>query len=240
MDRRKPSIECKGTKKEGLKKQKKSKVKTFNTPKERVEDMTEMILSMCGLCFEKREFDDDYTDFGCSKIKSVTAESTKPLFLPSRGYEEAMQRTFEGESALYSHEIAEEMKRTIKAHYIIAGGFTSDLKRLSEEVREEEERQLRFVQEDNETGDSHCQDETNVSEATETAADIQEFGFMKYVQELPAPTCSYGQFQAEQILSRVEKEAESRGKCGYKDFTKAAIGCGALALVLFAAYRFIR
>ena len=122
MDRSKPSIECK----KRLKKQKKSKVKEFNTPKERVEDMTEMILSMCGLCFEKREFDDDYTDFVCSKIKSVTAMSTKPLCLPSRGYEEAMQRTFEGESALYWNEIAEEMKRTIKAHYIIAGGFSSD------------------------------------------------------------------------------------------------------------------
>ena len=237
MDRCKPSTECKG---KCLERQKKSKVKTFNTPKERAENMTEMILSMCGLCFEKREFDDDYTDFGCSKIKTITAVSTKPLCLPSGGYEEAMQRTFEGESALYSNEIVEEMERTIKAHYIIAGGFTSDLKRLSEEVREEEERQLRFVQEDNETGDSHSEDETNTSEATETAADIQEFGFMKYVQELPAPTCSYGQFQAEEILSRVKKEAKSRSKCGYKDFTKAAIGCGALALVLFAAYRFIR
>ena len=172
--------------------------------------MTEMILSMCGLCFEKRESDEDCTDFGGSKIKSVTAVSTKPLCLPPGGYEEAMQRTFEGEGALYSNEVAEEMKRTVKAHYIMAGGFSNDFKRLSEEVREEEERQFCFVQEVIETGDSHCQHETNIGEATETAADIQEFGFMKYVQELPAPTCSCEQIQAQEILSRVQKEAESR------------------------------
>ena len=227
-----------------LKQHAEAELKTFNTPKERVEDITEMILSMCVPCVERSEVDEDWEDSVCSKIKNLFAESKKPLRLPPGGYEEAMQMKFEGESALFSNETAEEMKRTLKAHYMLAGGLTDDFQRLSEELREREEEQICIVQEDIETRDSHFQDEPNVTmnETIETAAEIEEFGGFMTDYAQSAPTLSYGQFRVEELLLResLEREAKSRRKWQCKDYTKAAIGCSALAVVLFGAYRFIR
>ena len=65
-----------------LKQHAEAELKTFNTPKERVEDITEMILSMCVPCVERSEVDEDWEDSVCSKIKNLFAESKKPLRLP--------------------------------------------------------------------------------------------------------------------------------------------------------------
>lgn len=203
-------------------KQHRSKGKSFSKPKERVEDMTEMINSMFAPCVAKRNFD-DYESYLYPKIKElITGESTKPLRLPPGGYEETMQRTFADESALYSNEMTEDVKKTIKAHYMMAGGFSDDLKRLSEEARKEEEEE--------EEDSCVIQEEINTGRSTQ----------LENVQELPFPTYSLGEIQAERFFLSMEKEAESRREWEYKDYAEVAIGCGTVAFVLFTVYRFLR
>ncbi|XP_078368771.1 uncharacterized protein LOC144652586 isoform X1 [Oculina patagonica] len=220
------------------KKPKKAKVKNGSMPKERVEDMTEMITSMFAPCVAKRQFDEDYEGFVYPKIKGLTEKSTRPLCLPTGGYKETMKRTFDDESVFYSNEMAEDARQTVKAHYMMAGGFANELRRLSdqEQARKEEEIESSVTQE--ETGLGH--DCIVFSITIENAAQTQELGFMKYVCKLPVPTCSLGEHQAEEsIFSSIEEE-ESHRKWEYKDYAAVAVGCGSVAFALYSVYTLFR
>ncbi|KAL9978561.1 hypothetical protein ACROYT_G016094 [Oculina patagonica] len=220
------------------KKPKKAKVKNGSMPKERVEDMAEMITSMFAPCVTKREFDLDYEGFVYPKIKGLTEESTRPLGFPAGGYQETMQRTFEEENLLYSSGMTEDARQMVKAYYMMAGGFANELRRLSdqEQARKEEEIESSVTQE--ETGLGH--DCTVFSITIENAAQTQELGFMKYVCKLPVPTCSLGEHQAEEsIFSSIEEE-ESHRKWEYKDYAAVAVGCGTVAFALYSVYTLFR
>ena len=244
-EKSKPSTKCKEKTNKTPVKQERSKVKNVpnnvSKPKERVEDMTEMITSMFAPCVTQRKFDEDYESFFYPKIRRLTEKSTKPLYLPPGGYEQTMQRKFEEEeSVIYSSEMTEDVKQTVKAHYMMAGGFANDLRRMSEQkqARKEEDRESNVIQEEIET--QHRGDNNVVSKTSDTAGDTQELGFVKYVNKLPVPTCSLGELQAESIFSNMEKEAEYHRQWEYKDYATVAVGCGTLALVLFSVYRFLR
>lgn len=237
-EKSKPIAECKENPNKTLVKRQRSKVKKVSKLKEGIENMTEMITSMFAPCVTKRQFDDDYESFLYPKIEKITKENTEQLCLPPGGYEEVMQRSFKDERVIYSSEMTENMKQTVKAHYMMAGGFASDVRRLSEEeqARKEEERVYRVLQEEMETGNS--QDDVVVSETIKTAPEIQELRFMKYVQKVSVPTCSPGELKAGNVISGMEKKADSRRKWEYKDYAIAA--CGMVAFVLFSVYRFFR
>ncbi|XP_078368768.1 uncharacterized protein LOC144652583 [Oculina patagonica] len=227
----KPAVKCK-------KKPKKAKVKNGSMPKERVEDMAEMITTMFAPCVTKREFDEDYEGFLYPKIKRLTEESMRPLCLPPGGYKETMQRTFDDESVFCSNEMAMDARQMVKAHYMMAGGFANELRRLSdqEQARKEEEIESSVTQEETGSGHSHIV----FSITIENAAQTQELGFMKYVCKLPVPTCSLGEHQAEESIILSIEEDESHRKWEYKDYAAVAVGCGTVAFALYSVYTLFR
>ena len=208
--------------------------------KEGVENMTEMITSMFAPCITKSQFEHDYESFLYSKIKKITKESKEQFCLPPGGHEKAMQRSFEDESVIYSSEMAENLKQTVKAYYMMAGGFASESRRLSEQeqAREEDGKEFGVLQVETETG--NIQDNIVVSEANETAPESQELQFTKYEQKELGLTCAPGELKAGNTISRTEKKADSRCRWEYKDY--AIVACGTVAIVFISVnvYKFFR
>ena len=239
-------MKCKGslTNKRPVK-QKRFKAKNVSKPKERVQDMTEMITSMSAPCLTMGQFGNGHESFLYPKIKRFSAKtSTKPLCLPTGGYEKALKRTFEEESELYSSKMAEAAKQTVKAHFMMAGGFASGLRRLSdqEQAKNEKEREsvaLRKKVRAGWLGQDGIVVRQMIGSAEETQ-DTQESGIFKYFCKLPFPTCSLGEVQTEGVSSNVENEVESHRSWEYEDYAHVAVGCGTVAFVLFSVYRLFR
>ena len=217
-----------------------SNAKKDSKPKEGVENMTEMITSMFAPCVIKTQFEDDYESFLYPKIKKMTKESKEQFCLPPGGYEEVLQRSLEDESVIYSSEIAENLKRTVKAYYMMAGGFACDSRRLSEkeQARKEDGKEFGVLQVEVETGNS--QDDIVVSETIESSPRSQELRFTKYEQKVLVPTCSPGELKAGNTILRPEEKVDSRRSWVYKDY--AVIACGMVAFVFIpvSVYRFFR
>lgn len=203
--------------------------------------MTEMITSMFAPCVTKTQFEDDYESFLYPKIKKITKEREEQFCLPPGGHEEAMQKSFNDECEIYSSEMAENLKQTVKAYYMMAGGFASDSRRLSEEEqarKEEAGKQLRVLQVEMETGNTP--DDIVVSEAIETAPESQELRFIKYEQNVLGLNCSLGELKAGNIAPRMEKKVNSRRTWIYKDYTVVACGMVAVVFISVGVYRFFR
>ena len=201
----------------------KLKIIKVSKPRDRVEDMIEMIQSMFGPCVENREFDGD-EGFLDRKMKKATEMKSKPLIF----HEDAMQKNFEEESVLYSSEMDEDVKKTVKAYYGMAGGFTTDVRDSSGQEQQEEKSAYDITYDEWQTLDSIYQKEINANEtfAVETG------------KEIPLPKCSLGQLQAEMMFADMKKKADSRH--GLLDYSKIAFGCGVAAITLFSVYRCFR
>ena len=209
--------------------------------KEGVENMTEMITSMFApRCVTKLQFEDDYENYLYPKIKNITKESKEQFCLPPGGHEEAIQRSFEDESVIYSSEMAENLKQTVEAYYTMAGGFVSDSKRWSEKERAIEEggREFDVLQVETETG--NFQDHIVVSEANETAPESQELRFTKYEQKELGQACLPGELKAGNTILPVEKKADSRCRWEYKDYVTVACSTMAFMFISVSVYRFFR
>ena len=226
---------------ETVMKRERSNVKKDCKLKEGVENMTEMITSMYAPCVAKTKFEDDYESFLYPKIAKISKESKEQFCLPPGGYEQAMQRSFEDESVIYSSEMAENMKQTVKAYYMMAGGFASDLRRLSEEEqsRKENERGFRVLQVEMETG--YSQDDIVVGEKTETAPESPEVQFIMDEQKVLGQTCLPGELEAgNDIISRKEKKVNSSPRCVYNDYAIVACGVAAFVFTSVCVYRYFR
>ena len=215
-------------------------VKKVSELKEGVNNMTEIITLMFAPGVTKTQFEDDYESFLYPKIKQLTKESKEHFCLPPRGHEEAMQESFEEESVIYSSKMAENLKQTVEGYYMIAGGFASDSRRLSEEeqARKEDGKQFRVLEVEMET--ENTTDDIVVSEAIETAPESQELRFIKRKKKVLGPICSPGELKAGNIISRMEKKANSRRRWIHKDY--AVVTCGMVAFVFISVgvYRFFR
>jgi len=221
-------------------KRERSEVKKYSKLKEGVENMTKMVASVFEPCVTATQSEDDYESFLYPKIKKITKESTEQFCLPPEGYEQAMQRSIEDENVIYSSEMAENMKQTGKAYYIMAGGFANHLRRLSEEgqARKEDEREFRVLQVEMETGNR--QDDVAVSETIETATKSQELRFIKDEQKVLGQTCSPGELKAGNIILRAEKKVDTRPKWEYKDYAIVTCGMVAFVFISVSVSRFFR
>lgn len=236
----KPIAEYKENPNNTAMKRERSNVKKDAKIKEGVENTTEMITSMFAPCVTKSQFEDDYENFLYPKIKKITKDSKEQFCLPPGGHEEAMQRSFEDESVIYLSEMAENLKQTVKAYYVMAGGFASESRRLSEkeQARKEDGKEFGALQVEMETGNS--QDDIVVSGAIETAPELQELHFIKYEQKVLVPTCSPGELKAGNTISCTEKKADSCCRWKYKDHAIVACGMVAFVFISVSVYRFFR
>ena len=201
--------------------------------------MAEIITSMFAPCVTRTQFEDDYESFLYPKIKKITKESKEQFCLPLGRQEEALQKSFGDESVIYSGEMAENFKQTVKAYHMMAGGFASDSRRLSEEeqARKEEAIQFRALQVEMETGNTP--DDIVVSQAIETAPESQELRFIKYEQKFLGLICSPGALKAGNS-SCMEKKLNSRRRWIYKDYAVVACGMVAFVFIPVGVYRFFR
>lgn len=231
-EKTKPITEYKEKTDKTVMKRERSNVKKDSKLKEGVENMTEMVASVFAPCVTTTQSEDDYESFLYPKIKKLTKESTERFCLPLEGYEQAMQRSFEDENVIYSSERTGNTKQTVKAYYVMAGGFASDLRRLSAEgqARKEDEREFRVLQVEMETGKR--QDDVVVCETVETATKSQELRFIKDEQKVLGSTCSPGELKAGNIILRAEKKVDTRPRWEYKDY--AMVTCGMVAFVFIA------
>ena len=236
----KPITEYKANPNKTVMKRERSNVNKFSNLKEGVENMTEIITSVFAPCVTKTQFEDDYESFVYPKIKKITKVSKEQFCLPQGGYEEAMQKSFEDESVIYSSEMAENLKQTVKAYYMMAGGFASDSRRLSEEeqARKENGKQFHVLQVEMESGNTP--DDIVVSEVIETAPESQELRFTKYEQKVLGVICSPEELKAGNIISRMEKKVNSRRRWIYKDCAVVACGMVAFVFISVGVYRFFR
>ena len=215
-----------------------SEVEEFLKPvKESVEVMREMIRAMCGPHVEKKEFDGS-CEFLDDHMEKVTGKTSKPAFV---FHEDGMEKDFEEENGLYSSDMGENIKRTVKAYYGMAGGFTSDPTESSEKNSQDEQSAHAYdiTDEEWQTLDSiqFREEGNNLTGTVQSNSEFKDYGFWRYAQELPVPQCSLGQLQAEAIIADMEKQAASRRTW---DYSKIAIGCGAASVTLFALYRCFR
>ena len=217
-----------------------SNVKKDSKLKAGVENMTEMVASVFAPCVTTTQSEDDYESFLYPKIKKITKESTEQFCLPPEGYKQAMQGLFEDKNVICSSERTENVKQTAKMYYIMAGGFASHLRRLSEEgqARKEDEREFRVLQVEMETGNR--QDDVVVSETIETATKSQELRFIKDEQKALGPSCSPGELKAGNIILRAEKKVDTRPKWEYKDYAMVTCGMVAFVFISVSVSRFFR
>ena len=223
-------------------KRERSNVKKDSKLKAGVENMTEMVASVFAPCVTTTQSEDDYESFLYPKIKKIIKESTEQFCLPPEGYEQAMQGSFEDKNVICSSESTENVKQTVKTYYIMAGGFASHLRRLSEEgqARKEDEREFRVLQVKMERETGNRQDDVVVSETIETATKSQELRFIKDEQKVLGPTCSPGELKAGNIILRAEKKVDTRPKWEYKDYAMVTCGMVAFVFISVSVSRFFR
>ena len=202
--------------------------------------MAEIITSMFAPCVTRTQFEDDYESFLYPKIKRITKESMEQFCLPPGRQEKAKQKSSGDESVIYSSEMAENLKQTVKAYHMMAGGFASDTRRLSEEdwKARKETKQFRVSQLEMETGNTP--DDIVVSEAIETAPESKELRFIKYEQKFLGLICSPGVLKAGNISRMEKKPLNSRRRWIYKDYAVVACCMVAFVFIPVGVYRFFR
>ena len=194
--------------------------------KERIHHMTETISSFFDpACVGTERFsgDQSFLDYKMERLFEQNARSS--YFF----HEDAMQKKYEDESVLYSSDMSEDIKMTIKAYYGMAGGFTDPL----EQVKLEEEKAYDITSQEWKSLVSIFSKEINVKESTETGKESQFSGDWRDVQELPDSQCSLVNLQEETIFMDMDKNVNCLD--GW-DYSKIAIGGGAVVLALFAVY----
>ena len=197
--------------------------------KERIHHMTEMISSMFDPPFVGTERFDGNESFLDLKMESLTEQNAwSSCFFD----EEAMQKKYEDESVLYSTDMSEDIKMTIKAYYGMAGGFIDPL----EQVKQEEKKAYNITSQEWKSLVSLFSKDISVKESVETGKEYRYCGVWS-TQELTDSQCSLVELQEETVFADMEKKANC---CHGWDCSKIAIGGGAMVLGLFAVYACVR
>ena len=204
------------------------KSRNASTPKESVNHMIEMITSMFDPpCLGNRGPDGDES-FLDRKLKRFTGDNLKP---PCLFHEDAMHKTFEEESTLYSDDMSKDVKKTLKAYYGMAGGFTSGTTVATDSIeqeKQEEKEAYNITAQEWETLDSIFKERIHLKDSV-------KFG-ENYVHIPPDPS-SLRQIQADVVFDDLEKKASCRHGWSYPDIV---IGGGSVVLASFVVYRYFR
>ena len=188
-----------------------STVVNASESKESVKDMKEVVRSMSAeSCLVREEFIGNEGSVA-QKIKAAASRSLN-------FQEDSMDKEFKEERFLYPSDVDEGSRKTIKAYYGMAGGFTTESSVSLTQGQEIEKDEYDISEEEWQTLDRICQGR-------------------RYVQKLPIPRCFLGRLPAETVPVYMDRKATPRLVL---DYSKIAIGCGVAALTLFAVYKCFR
>lgn len=188
-----------------------SSVVNASESKEGAKDMREVMRSMSAeSCLVREEFIGNEG----SVAQKVEAAASRSLNFQ----EDSMDKEFKGERFLYPSDVDEGSKKTIKAYYGMAGGFTNESSASLTQGQEIEKDEYDISEEEWQTLDRICQGR-------------------RYVQKLPIPRCFLGRLPAETVPVYMDRKATPRLVL---DYSEIAIGCGVAALTLFAVYKCFR
>ena len=188
-----------------------SVVNAASESKDGVKDMKEVTRSMSAeSCLVREEFIGNEGSVA-QKIKAAASRSLN-------FQEDSMDKEFKEERFLYHSDVDEGSKKTIKAYYGMAGGFTTESSASLTQGQEIEKDVYDISEEEWQTLDRICQGR-------------------RYVQKLPIPRCFLERLPAETMLVDMDRKGTSHFVL---DYSKIAIGCGVAALTLFAVYKCFR
>ena len=188
-----------------------SSVVNASESKEGAKDMRDVMRSMSAeSCLVREEFIGNEG----SVAQKIEADASRSLNFQ----EDSMDKEFKEERFLYPSDVDEGSKKTIKAYYGMAGGFTTESSVSLTQGQEIEKDEYDISGEEWQTLDRICQGR-------------------RYVQKLPIPRCFLGRLPAETVPVYMDRKATPRLVL---DYSKIAIGCGVAALTLFAVYKCFR